>query len=169
MTDQSEQEPAPPVANTARHEEMYHLKQDDVNDVAFLTALVGKELTTIDQFGSGMGTKKATKLSKQKIFNQRPVSQAPTAPPPVTIDSKLEDLKQTVVIQNEPPPVTPPAVQTPAPVVADPKPAPVVADPNIIDRINKMEQKIDQVISLHKDILYKLTENTKQLTLSFDD
>lgn len=160
MTDQPEQEPAPPVANTARHEEMYHLKQDDINDVAFLTALVGKELTTIDQYGSGMGTKKATKLSKQKIFNQRPISQPPAAtpatPPPVTIDSKLESLKQTVVTQNAPPP----AVQAPAQVVAD---------PNIIDRINRMEQKIDQVISLHKDILSKLTENTKQLTLSFDD
>lgn len=160
MTDQPEQEPAPPVANTARHEEMYHLKQDDINDVAFLTALVGKELTTIDQYGSGMGTKKATKLSKQKIFNQQPISQTPAAPPatppPATIDSKLENLKQTVVTQNAPPP----AVQAPAQVVAD---------PNIIDRINRMEQKIDQVISLHKDILSKLTENTKQLTLSFDD
>lgn len=160
MTDQPEQEPAPPVANTARHEEMYHLKQDDINDVAFLTALVGKELTTIDQYGSGMGTKKATKLSKQKIFNQRPLGQTPAAtpatPPPATIDSKLENLKQTVVTQNAPPP----AVQAPSPVVAD---------PNIIDRINRMEQKIDQVISLHKDILSKLTENTKQLTLSFDD
>ena len=144
--------------DTSRHEQEYQLKRDDTLDIALLVNVVGSELTKVDKHAVDGSFKKATKIDKQKIFSQQPIS------PPLSVVNNTQELKRV-----EPPsPVqvpTPP--KTPTPVAQTISPS-VDLSP-VLQKLESLEKKMLSLQSTYDTILNKLTKATKQVTLTIDN
>jgi len=171
MTDEQPQSERP-VIDMSRHEQEYDLHQEDISDISGLIAVVGKELTTIDKFAAGSSTRKATQLSQQKIFNQKPILQktqknSPQQQP--SLDNKLQELKQQVVTGNKTQPVTAPQPTSTPQLAPAPQQVSTVSSEKLENKLSDIENKIDKLQDVFNSLLTKISKNTKRITLTLND
>ena len=167
MTDEQPQ-PERPVIDMSRHEQEYNLQQEDISDITGLIAVVGKELTTIDKFGAGMSTRKATQLSQQKIFNKKPTPRSTQPSDQPSIDNKLQELKQQVVSNNTQPAPAPQPAPSPQPAPPSQLVSAVIPE-KLENKLNDIENKIDKLQDVFNNLLTKISKNTKRITLTLND
>lgn len=155
MTNQQESR----EVDTSRHEQSYELKRDDAIDIALLANVVGSELTKVDRNAIDSSFKKATNIDKQKIFSNQHTDTEPTQQ--IDSDIKSPKLKPVEI------PVIPPANQSP---IASTRPLPTAIDLTpVLRKLDNLEKNMSTLQSTYDTILNKLTNNTKQVTLTIDN
>ena len=148
----------PGEIDTSRHEQSYELKRDDAIDIALLANVVGSELTKVDKNAIDSSFKKATNIDKQKIFSNQHTSTEPTQ----QIDSDIKSLNLKPVEI----PAIPPANQSP---VASTRPVSTIDLTPVLRKLDNLEKNMSALQSTYDTILNKLTNNTKQVTLTIDN
>lgn len=147
-------DPETPIINqTERPQDEYEVAKQDVMG---LIGLVGQTLVNVDQMNVG-GSKRAVQLSDEKIFKQK----------------QAQQLKQPT-IDGPPQPAVPQPVDHPPPVQKQEEIKVAsnisVNDFNkIMQQIESVEKKVDNLTKTYNNILTKLTKNTKRVTLTINN
>jgi hypothetical protein len=158
MTDQPGQS-----VDTSQHQDEYQLQQNDALDIALLANIVGTELTQVDKFAVS-GTKKATRIDQQKIFNKPSVSSTPAmtaqAPKPTGLPPELQQV-QPVKPQEPPSPVL-----TQAPVPPPQVTQVAQIDERVFNYLKAIEQRLEKMESIYNSILESIQNNSEQITVT---
>ena len=163
MTDNNQ----PGPVDTTKYEQGYQLKQQDTLDIALLANAVGSELTQVDNYNVG-GLKKATQISKDKIFRGTAVQSIPSEPP-VQQPQHVQTLKKMS---------SPSASLTPAPPVTSPSDQTISVNrveynshdlKEILSKLDKLENKIVAVEDIFTNMIDTITKSTKQITLTINN
>lgn len=147
--------------DTSKYEQGYQLKQDDTLDIALLANAVGTELTQVDNYNVG-GLKKATQISQEKIFRNKPISTPASPAPPKSVQALT---KVTDSAESKP-------TQLPAPVNTPPVKHVELSNKNteeILNRLDILENKLVAIENIFTNILDKISTSTNQITLTIDN
>lgn len=163
MTDKQEHSPV----DTTKYEQGYQLKQQDTLDIALLANAVGSELTQVDNYNVG-GLKKATQISKDKVFRSGPIqtpgpSQPPQTPQPV---QALKRATPVGDVSTKKPPVAPPAEQNLSVNRVEYNSHELK---EILSKLDKLENKIVAVEDIFTNMIDTITKSTKQITLTINN
>lgn len=143
-------DPEKPIINhTERPENEYDVAK---HDVMGLVGLVGQTLVGVDQMNVG-GSKRAVQLSDEKIFkpgDSTTTGQSSSNTPPESMVQQPPSEQKQHITET-------------APVIG-------TSDFNkIMQHIESVEKKVDNLTKTYNNILTKLTKNTKRVTLTINN